>query len=165
MDDCPYKCHPEMMQRLRECEDAKVRSEDNSKKVDILFTYHDEMRELIQSTKEALIKLTESHHHWSGDITRQINSVSNELSGKVNNLSSCITANMLDYGKFKEDTLSMKDEFKSFAWFRGPVNRIKEKSPWLLSLVILIAVGLFILGYEGMKQFLGIFKTVVGWFK
>lgn len=166
MDDCPYRCHEKMEERLRLCEDAKVRTEDNSKKVDTLFTYHDEVRDLIQETKEALIKLTESHHHWAGDITRQINGVAHDLSGQVESLSGTMTAHILEYSKFKKELSGViEKDIKSFNWFRGPVNRVREKSPWLLALVVLIGVSLFVAGYEGTRRLAEMVKQIIGWFR
>lgn len=145
MGECPY--HQELDRRLRNCEEARVLTMEQVRKIDTLFTYHDEMRELIRKTEKTLEGIKAAQHSWAGS-----------LSGQLGTIEEMLKTHLSGYKEFKNDINENLQEFKDFRWFRVKMNWFKDCLPWwVMGAILLTIVGLAVT-FEGLKRILEFLK-------
>jgi hypothetical protein len=145
MPQCQY--HQEFDGRLRECEEAKVLTAENVKKIETLFTYHDEMRDLIRTTERTLDGLKSAQHSWAGS-----------LSGQLGTIKEMLQEHLSGYREFKKEVNGNLAEFREFRWFRLKMNWLKECLPWWVMGMILLLVAGLIVSFEGVKRISEFFR-------
>ena len=134
MTECVY--HMELDKRVRECEESKVMTKEHEKKVETLFTYHDELKKLIIDTHDNFL----------------------ELKGVVNMTKSSVDRIEILIGDHLKEFAVLKKEHEDFLWFRTQMNWLKDKLPWWILSLIAIAIASLFIGIEGIKNIIGLFK-------
>jgi len=143
MDECPYRCHKELEESVRQCLDARAQTVLIREQIEVLFDRHTDMITAMGLIKDELGNLRHAQHSWAATLLRIGDDVKDLCAG------------------YKET----KTEVDKFAWFRDPLNKLQKKLPFFVVGIIMVALISFILPFELTGKMLDLIKKIMGWFK
>lgn len=120
--------HPELDRRLRDCENLKAMTELHDRQIGLLFEYHNKSVDTL-TVMQIDMGMIKNGQRASMEMLQGIQASLNE-----------------HLKKYKD----LEEDFKSFSWFRKPVNGIKDQLTSWVILALLAGIIVLLIAHDGL---------------